>query len=156
MDTLGWDHQRGGGAAVRGELGRSVGKGHDDTDGSDEAVAAAGEGLNEAGVFGRVAKGFADFIDGGAEGVVEVDDGIFAPEAGLEIFPGYDLAGLLEQGRKDFKRLALQLDAEAGFPELACLDINLVQPKTEPRVSNLARHSYPNPRLLEFTTCTVR
>jgi hypothetical protein len=117
-----------------------AGDGLDDTYGGDETVAAAGEGFDEAGVLGRVAEGFADLIDGGAEGVVEVDDGVFAPETGLEFFAGYYLAGLLKESSEDLEGLALELDAESGFPELSGLQIDLVETEAESRIGNLARH----------------
>ena len=72
--------------------------------------------------------------------MVEVDDGVFAPEAGLEFFAGDDLAGLLEEGGEDLEGLALELDAEAGFPELSGLQIDLIEAEAESRVGNLARH----------------
>ena len=53
----------------------------EDVDRSDEAVASLGEGLDIAGAVGGVAEGFADLVDGGAEGVVEVDDRVTTPEA---------------------------------------------------------------------------
>ena len=77
-----------------------------DVDGSDEAVATLGEGLNIAGAFGGVAEGFADLVDGGAEGVVEVDDGVAAPEAELEVVAGDDLSGALEERGENFEGLA--------------------------------------------------
>ena len=38
-----------------------------------------GERLNKAGIFGVVAQGFAQLVDGNAQGVVEVDGGVGAP-----------------------------------------------------------------------------
>jgi hypothetical protein len=72
--------------------------------------------------------------------VVEVDDGVFAPEAGLEFFTGDDLSGLLEQGREDLEGLALEFDPEACLPKLSGLEIDLVESEAESRIGNLACH----------------
>jgi hypothetical protein len=97
----------------------------------DEAVASAGEGLDEAWVVGGVAEGFADFVDGGAEGVVEVDGGVFAPEAELEVFAGDNFAGLLQKSREDFEGLALDLDAPARFPQFFCLQVGFEEAEAD-------------------------
>ena len=97
----------------------------------DEAVASAGEGLDEAGVVGGVAEGFADFVDGGAEGVVEVDGGVFAPETELEVFAGDDFAGFLEECSEDFEGLALDLDASARFPQFFCLQVGFEEAEAD-------------------------
>jgi hypothetical protein len=122
-------------------------RGGDVAYGSDEAVAAAGEGFDEARIVSRVSEGFADLVDGGAEGVVEVDDGVFAPEALLEFFAGDDLSGAFEEGGEDFEGLGLELDAEAGFPDFAGLEIDLVEAEGEPgiggRIAGGADHVLP-------------
>ena len=84
--------------------------------------------------------------------MVEVDHGVFAPEAGLELFAGDDLAWTLEESGEDFEGLALQFDAEAGFPEFSALQIDLVKPEAEPCVRNLARHLNSVTSRIEFTT----
>ncbi len=104
-ESYGWSGRRSGGVADRGN----------------EAVAAAGEGFDEAGVVGGVAEGFADLVDRGAKGVVEVDDGVLAPETELEVLPGDDLAGMFEQGDEDLEGLALDLDPSARLPEFTTL-----------------------------------
>jgi len=55
--------------------------------------------------------------------VVEVDGGVFAPEAELEFFAGDDFAGAFEEGGQDFEGLALDLNSLADFPELAALEV---------------------------------
>jgi hypothetical protein len=88
--------------------------------------------------------------------VVEVDDGIFAPEAGLEFFAGDNLAGFFQESGENFEGLALELDAKACLPELSCLQIDLIESEAEPRVANLARHFNPKPSPIEFTTSSHR
>jgi hypothetical protein len=156
VDAGGRDDEAGGGSGDFGEFGVGVGDGFDDANRGDEAVAAAGECFDEAGILGGVAEGFADLVDGRAEGVVEVDYGVFTPEACLEFFAGDDLAGLFQEGGEDLEGLPLQLDAEACFPELPCLQIDLIEPEAEPRVANLAHHFNPQASLSEFTTSSDR
>jgi hypothetical protein len=50
-------------------------------DWTDEAVAAAHDGLDETRLFRVVAKGLADFADGGIDTVLGVDEDFVAPEA---------------------------------------------------------------------------
>ncbi len=116
------------------------GGGMQDVDGGDEAVASLGERLDVAGAVGGVAEGFADLVDGGAEGVVEVDDRVTTPEAEVEVFPGDDLSGALEERGQNLKRLRLQLDAETGLPEFAALEVHLEEPEGEFRVGDGGRH----------------
>ena len=131
----------------RGLVGRL-----DDAYGGDETVATAGEGFDEAGIFGGVAEGFADLVNGGAEGVVEIDDCVFSPETGLQFFAGDDLSGAFEEGGEDLEGLALKLDAEAGLPQFSTLQIDLVEAEAKSRVGNLARHGW---RILRATTVSL-
>jgi hypothetical protein len=62
----------------------------------DKPIAAAGQGFDEARVFGRVAQGFTQLINRCTEAVVEVNDGVVAPEAVLNFFTGHDFAGAFE------------------------------------------------------------
>ena len=106
----------------------------------DEAIASFGECLDKAGTVGGVAEGFADLVDGGAEGVVEVNDRVTTPETQLELLPGDDLAGVLEERGENFKRLRLQLDPETSLPEFTALEVHLEEPEGEFRVGDGGRH----------------
>lgn len=118
MAVAWWLWSRGGG---------EVGKGLYDAYGGDESVAAAGEGLDKAGVVGGVSEGFSDFVDGSAKGVVEVDDGILAPYAGLKFFSCNDLSGAFDQCGEDLEGLPLELDPEACLPKFAALEIDFIK-----------------------------
>jgi hypothetical protein len=66
-------------------------------DGGDETVAAFGESFDEAGVVGFVGESVAEFVDGGVQAVLEIDEGVFGPEAFLELLAGDDEAGVFEE-----------------------------------------------------------
>src|SRR5271165_3035031 len=83
-----WKRKRGGRIRRRGVA---------DGDRSDEPVAALGEGFDEAGIVGFVGESVAEFVDGGVEAVLEVDEGVFGPEAFLELLAGDELARVLEE-----------------------------------------------------------
>ena len=101
-------------------LGAGEGTGGLDAfDGGEEAVAAAGEGFDEARVAGLVAEGFADAVDGGVDAVLEVDEGAVGPELAADGFAGEDLAGALEQHGEDLEGLRVELDAEALAAEFS-------------------------------------
>ena len=112
----------------------------EDVDRGNETVTSLRERLNIAGAVCGVAEGFTDLIDGGAERVVEVDDGVSTPEAKLKILPGNDLTGTLEEHGENLKGLRLQLDPETSLPEFAALEIHLEEPEGEFRVGDRGRH----------------
>ncbi len=88
-------------------------------DGGDEAVAAAGEGFDEARVARLIAQGFADAVDGGVDAVVEVDEGAVGPEGAGYFIAGEDFVGSLEQHQQDLEGLDVELDADALLAQLA-------------------------------------
>lgn len=100
------------------EFGRNS-FGCDEFDGGDEAVAAAGEGLDEARVAGGVAEDLADAVDGGVDAVVEVDEGAIGPEGAGDLVAGEDLAGVLEEQKEQLKGLGVELEAKALAAQLA-------------------------------------
>jgi hypothetical protein len=55
--------------------------------------------------------------------VIEVDGRFRIPKPLLKGFAGYDFAGLLKQGRKQFERLALKPDAHTGTAQFSGLQI---------------------------------
>ena len=89
----------------------------------DEAVAAAGQGFDVAGSGGGVSEGLADFVDGGVEAVVEVDEGVGGPELLLQLFAGDDFSGALEQQGEDLERLALQAELDSALAQFACAEV---------------------------------
>ncbi len=93
--------------------------GGDALDRSDEAVATAGEGLDEARIAGGVAEGFADAVYGGVDAVLVVDKGAVGPELAGDLFASEELAGAVEEHDQDLKGLGVQLDANALAAQLA-------------------------------------
>lgn len=108
--------RRGTGGTRRGDEG---GIGCNAFDGGYEAVAAAGEGFDEAGVSGGVAEGLAEAVDGGVDAVVEVDVGAGRPEGAGDVVAGEELAGLLEEEAEELEGLGVDADAGALAAEFA-------------------------------------
>src|SRR6202012_5340788 len=77
---------------------------------SDEAIALAGDGLEEARVFGIVAQGLADLADGGVDAVLGVDEDLGVPEALGDLGAGDEAAFGGGEEDEELERLALQTD----------------------------------------------
>jgi hypothetical protein len=90
-----------------------------------EAVAAAGEGLDEAGTGGGVVEGFADAVDGGVDAVFGVDVGAVGPEVTGDLVAGEKLAGAIEEQAEDLERLGVEAKADALAAEFAGGDVGL-------------------------------
>ena len=86
-------------------------------EGSDEAVAALGKRLDEAGMVGGVAERLAQPPDRRVQVVLEIDEDVGRPEPALELLAGDDLTGMLEQGGEHLERLVAQPDADAALEE---------------------------------------
>jgi hypothetical protein len=71
----------------------------------DEAIAAAGDGLNVARAVGRIAENIAEFFDGAVQAGFEVHKGAGRPQLLLQLFARDNFTGMLEQELKDSKRL---------------------------------------------------
>jgi len=79
----------------------------DNCDVGEKAVAAARDGLDEAGVFGRISQRISDLADRLVEAMIEIHDRLW-PKSTLHFFPGYELSGLFEQHRQQLEGLLLQ------------------------------------------------
>jgi len=98
---------------------------------SDEAVATTRQGLDEARIFRRVAQYLANFVNGRAEAVLNVNEGLGIPKLHAQLFARDNLAGLLKQRDKNLKGLLLEFDFDAGFAKFARLKIELEKTKSE-------------------------
>ena len=102
-------------------------------DGSDEAVAAFGKSFDEAGIVGFVREGVAEFVNGRVEAVFEINEGVFGPEAFLELLAGDDEAGLFQKDGEDLEGAILDFEADAGFAEFAGEQVGFVGAKADER-----------------------
>jgi hypothetical protein len=77
---------------------------------SDEPIAATGDGVDETGLLGVVAKGLTDFADGSIDAVLGIDKDFAIPEAFHDFRARYRIT--FAGGEKDekFHRLALELE----------------------------------------------
>jgi len=85
----------------------------------DENVAGARDGFDVAWLVGGVAQRGAEAFDGGIEAAIEIDKGLRAPEAVLQLLPCDNRSLPLYQRFQNFERLALQLEPDAMFAEYA-------------------------------------
>ncbi len=84
-----------------------------------EAIASAGQGLDESGIAGGVSEGFADAVDRGVYTVFVVDEGSVGPQLAGDLFSGEEFAWPLQEHEEDLEGLGVQLDADALTAEFA-------------------------------------
>ena len=65
--------------------------------GRNETIAAFGQGLDETGSVGRIAKRFPKLVDGLVQAVVKVNKRICGPKFIAKFLAGDDLAGALDE-----------------------------------------------------------
>jgi hypothetical protein len=83
-------------------------------------------------VIGGVPKRIPNFIDGAGDTAFEVDVGVVAPDLLLQFLPGYNLAGPGEKGCQNTKGLPGKTDAQACFPNLSSVEVDLKSAKRNP------------------------
>ena len=84
-----------------------------------EAVAAPGNGLDEAGRLRGIAQRFAQAVDDGVQTVLEVDERAVRPEALAQLLARDQIPGPIQQLDQHFERLFLQADEHARLAQLA-------------------------------------
>src|SRR5215470_16465555 len=72
---------------------------------ANETIASPRYGLDESGIFRRVAQRLSDFVDGGVQIVIDVNEGV-RPQTLLKLLPRNHGAWLLQQNRQHLERLA--------------------------------------------------
>ena len=97
----------------------------------DEPVPPSRKGLDESWRGRRVAKGVPDFVDDHVHADVEVDERVVGPECGAQGFARDQLARMFQQQEEDLPRLILQPDAMPSVPEVARLDVELENAKSD-------------------------
>jgi hypothetical protein len=61
--------------------------------------------------------------------VIEIDGGTVRPKRGTELLPGHQIPLALEQSYQEKEGLALKIEANASFPELSRVEIDLENPE---------------------------
>src|ERR1043166_3811943 len=115
-------------AALRCDRGRSF----DDRHIGKETVSPPSDGLHEPGACCRIAKRLPNPIDGFVHPVVEIDEGVWVPQAVTKLFPSHGFARPLEQHRQNLKWLLLKSEPHALLPQLAGSKIQLEHAEPEP------------------------
>jgi hypothetical protein len=111
-------------------------------DGADEAVTAAGDGLDETGVVGVVVKRLSQAVHGLADSALEFSVRVTGPEEILKLLAGNDTAGLFEKGEENSKRLSIKAGAGSIVMQIARRRIQFVTGKAEPAVRLRRRNEW--------------
>lgn len=93
--------------------------------GADETIAAAWDGFDVTRSVGVVTQHATEFLDGGVEGVVEIDERVLGPDALAKLFASNQYSRFFEKRRQYLERLTLAADAHAVFAKNASLKIEL-------------------------------
>src|ERR1043166_5449122 len=114
---------------ARGGAGSTVGGGAalgnlvDSLHRSDEAIAAAGQGLDVTGLLGGIRERLPDPPDAEGQALLEIHEGVAAPDFPLDLLSGNDLATVSGKQDQDFEGLPLQVDHPASLAQLGPLEI---------------------------------
>ena len=90
---------------------------------SDEAIAAAGQGLDVTGLLGVIRERLTDLPDAEVQPLLEIHEGVAAPDFSLDLLSGNDLATVSGKQDQDFEGLPLQVDHPASPAQLGTLEI---------------------------------
>jgi hypothetical protein len=88
-------------------------------DRGDKPITAARQGLNETRILGAIAKRFPQLTNGAADGVIEIDVGVFRPEFSPNLFAIHNISSTMEQQGKNLKWLLLDSDPDTMLAQLA-------------------------------------
>lgn len=95
--------------------------------------------LDEPGIIGVVAQGFAQAVDRLVESPVEINESAGRPKPLLKLFACQNLAGVLNQRHQRLKGLLLQFDPYALLAQLTGGKVNLEDPKADRRRPDIQR-----------------
>lgn len=93
--------------------------------GSNKSVSPAGEGLNIAGLLGRIAQRPPQFIHRGVQTVLEINERPLAPDPFTQLLAGDHFAGVCQQDQQDLKRLSGQPNANAALEQFPGYGVHL-------------------------------
>src|SRR5260370_10973111 len=86
---------------------------------SEEAVAAAGNGFHKAGTRRGVAEGLTDFVDRFFEPVFEINERVCGPEVFLKFLARDDLPAVRKQDRQHLEGPFLKRDPQTALVQFA-------------------------------------
>ena len=101
--------------------------------GSDKAISAPRQSLDEARTLGVVIQRRPQSLHGIVEALLEVHERVGGPQFLLQLFSADDLAGTLQQHGQDLHRLALQSDLHSLFVKFSGPQIKLEDPEAGDR-----------------------
>ena len=76
-------------------------------DPADKAIATTRQSFHKPGRIGGIAQSFTEFVDRGAETMVEIDDGVGRPKALGDFLASDYLSWALQKNSQELERLAL-------------------------------------------------
>jgi hypothetical protein len=95
-----------------------------------KSVTASRKCLDEGGVVGRVAEGFAHPLDCGIQASFEIDKGISIPQCGAKFLSAYDFPVALDKLEKDLIWLILEPEFNAVLSQLGGFQVELKHSET--------------------------
>jgi hypothetical protein len=93
-----------------------------------------------------VTEGAPDLVDAVMDSVLEVDEGIVAPELSLDLFPADDHSRTTGEKGEDLERLGWELDRAVVFEKLAASRIQREASETEQLLPGRLLAHMPPPR----------
>jgi hypothetical protein len=84
----------------------------------DKPITSPRHGFHKTGVVSGISEGFADFVNGLVEALIEVYERVGGPDLLPQLFSSDDLSRTIEQGANDLERLVLELDLDTALPQL--------------------------------------
>jgi hypothetical protein len=100
-------------------------------DGREQAITAAREGFDKAGVFGGITEGVAQALDGGVQAVVEVHKGVGRPKTAVQFLSRNDFTRTLQEHGQDLERLLLKPYFDAIAAKLSSTQVGFKGSKAD-------------------------
>jgi hypothetical protein len=110
-----------------------------------EAVAAAGQGLDEPWTPRIVAECRADRCDAEVQAAIELDEGGAAPDVAAKVVPAHDLTGPNHEEREDLQGLSGEMDEAALETQLTGLGVELERTEPQSRHRGAILHPLAGP-----------
>jgi hypothetical protein len=82
-----------------------------------KTITAPRQSLNEARGFRRVSQYLTNLVNRCVEVVIDIDKGVW-PQPFLQILPGHNFAGTLQQNSQDLERLTGKFELDSTFAQL--------------------------------------